>query len=233
LLLLRAKTITGGRITLRFVRFSHARPSDIEDHVALFQCPLHFGSAATELAFEAADLALPARKAAPALSAILDRHMQDLLDRLPHSDEFVQRVHRAFLAKIPNAPADAIDVNSVIASIFPLLQSIAGRSARVRTRLNDGLPKIAMDSNELVRVAMNLVASASESMRDVGEACSIEVSTSLVELQKTRRIWVASGALDIAGSGGPRSGNGYVYAFTCGRAVFHYEACQRNGAWSG
>ena len=95
LLLLRARKITDRWIAPRFVRFSHAQPANTELHSSLFSCPIYFECAATELAFESADLALPIAKANAGLVAVLDRHMRDLLDRLPHTDEFVQAVYRA------------------------------------------------------------------------------------------------------------------------------------------
>jgi AraC-like DNA-binding protein len=95
LLLLRARKITARQIAPRFVRFSHARPSNTKLHAALFSCPVYFDCAATELAFDSADLTLPTSKADAGLVAVLDRHMRDLLERLPQADEFVQAVYRA------------------------------------------------------------------------------------------------------------------------------------------
>ena len=94
LLLLRARKITIQPITPRFVRFSHPRPSNVNPYAALFACPVQFDCPITELAFDSADLTLPTSKADEGLVTVLDRHMQDLLDRLPHADEFVQAVHR-------------------------------------------------------------------------------------------------------------------------------------------
>jgi AraC-like DNA-binding protein len=95
LVVLRARRITTRDISPRFVRFSHSRPSDTKQHTALFSCPVHFECATTELAFESADLMLPSSRADAGLVEVLDRHMRDLLDRLPHADEFIQAVHRA------------------------------------------------------------------------------------------------------------------------------------------
>jgi AraC-like DNA-binding protein len=94
LLLLRARKLTAKHLAPRFVRFAHARPANTKPHASLFSCPVYFNSARTELAFEAADLALPTRKADAGLVAVLDRHMRDLIDRLPHTDDFVQKIHR-------------------------------------------------------------------------------------------------------------------------------------------
>jgi AraC-like DNA-binding protein len=95
LLLLRARKITARQLSPRFVRFSHAQPPDTKVHAALFSCPVYFDCTVTELAFDSADLALPTSKADAGLVAVLDRHMRDLLGRLPHADEFVQAVYRA------------------------------------------------------------------------------------------------------------------------------------------
>ena len=61
---------------------------------SLFGCPVQFASVSSELVFDARELALPVRNANSGLAAVLDRHMQDVLDRLPHTDEFVHRVHQ-------------------------------------------------------------------------------------------------------------------------------------------
>jgi AraC-like DNA-binding protein len=95
LIVLRARGITAQHIAPRFVRFSHARPANTECYTALFSCPVYFDCTATELAFESADLTLPTSRADAGLVAVLDRHMQDLLERLPCTDEFVQAVYRA------------------------------------------------------------------------------------------------------------------------------------------
>jgi AraC-like DNA-binding protein len=79
------------------VELHHAAPPDVREHTRVFGVPARFGAPRDGITFQRAQLALPVVNADPALSAILDRHAQEMMRRLPPAGTFSQRV-RALLA---------------------------------------------------------------------------------------------------------------------------------------
>jgi len=71
---------------------AHEAPADTSAHAALFRCPVRFGCAAPEILFASEDLAHPVTTANPGVERVLERHMNDLMERLPKNDSFVERV---------------------------------------------------------------------------------------------------------------------------------------------
>ena len=97
-LTLRCRQLTGVDIRPREVRFVHAAPADTSPHAALFRCPVRFGCPAPEIVFASEDLAHAVTTANPGVERVLERHMNDLIERLPRNDSFVERV-RAVVAR--------------------------------------------------------------------------------------------------------------------------------------
>jgi signal transduction histidine kinase len=89
--------------------------------------------------------------------------------------------------------AHPLHVNSVLASLLPILRSAAGRGVQLTTRLEAPLPTVFMDPLDLERSALNLVTNARDAMPDGG---AITLSTSLVHDGEdvpegmTKRDWV-------------------------------------------
>jgi AraC-like DNA-binding protein len=92
LIVMRARELCGRAFRLHEARFMHHKPTDVRPHHALFRCPVRFGCAAPELVFAEQLLHLPVRTAKPGLATVLDRHLHDLLGRLPRGQTFLQRV---------------------------------------------------------------------------------------------------------------------------------------------
>jgi AraC-like DNA-binding protein len=95
LIVVRARESTATSLPPREVKFAHAAPSDLASHASLFRCPVRFGSTGSELVLDARDLALPVRSAQPGLAVVLDRHMREIMSRIPEVGSFIQRVHHA------------------------------------------------------------------------------------------------------------------------------------------
>lgn len=76
------------------VAFEHPQPADITEHARIFRAPLRFAQPRNELVFDRALLALPLIRADASLYAVLDRHAQDLLARLPQRDDTTAQVRR-------------------------------------------------------------------------------------------------------------------------------------------
>ncbi len=77
------RRVTGIDWTPREVRFQHHAPTDASEHQRIFRAPVHFESTASELVFENALLQLPLVEADAELCAVLDRHAEELLAKLP------------------------------------------------------------------------------------------------------------------------------------------------------
>lgn len=84
----------------REVRFRHAEPERLDEHVRTFMCPLRFLQPHNELVLGREALATPLVRAEPALCEVLDRHLQELLARLPTSASFLDRVRGGLVAEL-------------------------------------------------------------------------------------------------------------------------------------
>ncbi len=92
-----ARQATGVALRPREVRFEHPAPEDTSEHQRVFGAPVRFGREENALVLEAAHLRLPLTSADPELLAVLDRHAQELLARLPPPHRFAERLRRELL----------------------------------------------------------------------------------------------------------------------------------------
>lgn len=91
----------GAQFVARETLFCHEAPSRTAEHQRIFGGRVRFGQPRNELVFDSALLSLPQLQAEPGLCALLDRHLQDLIDRLPAGNDapsFLERV-RSCLAQ--------------------------------------------------------------------------------------------------------------------------------------
>src|SRR5439155_26274861 len=105
----------------------HAAPADGTEHARVFGAPVRFGAPRNGITFDVALLARPVVRADPALSAILDRHAQEILRRLPPVGSFSQRV-RALLAAELRGGNPALE---------PIAQKLGVSERTLRRRLKD------------------------------------------------------------------------------------------------
>jgi AraC-like DNA-binding protein len=98
------RQLTGRHWKPRAVRFEHRKPVAIAAQKRVFQAPVHFGCARTELVFDARLLEVPLPKADPALAALLRRNAQALLGPAATGKKFTDEVRRV-LGKV-SAPGD-------------------------------------------------------------------------------------------------------------------------------
>jgi AraC-like DNA-binding protein len=92
------------------VTFRHARPADTAEHERIFAAPLAFGAPRNRLSLDAAVLDAPLVRADPRLSAVLDRHLKDLVARMPAAVSLAERVRRYVRDAFPRG---RFDVESV------------------------------------------------------------------------------------------------------------------------
>jgi AraC-like DNA-binding protein len=82
------------------VRFPHSAPDDISEHQQLFGCKLQFGWERTELVFAREFLNTPLVKADPALQAILEAQVVDLIRKLPKGEATTDAVRRHLASEL-------------------------------------------------------------------------------------------------------------------------------------
>lgn len=90
----------GPKFHLREVRFRHAQPERVEEHARVFACPVRFEQPHDELELDREVLALPFERAEPVLCEVLDRHLQELVARLPSNKSFLDRVRAALVEEL-------------------------------------------------------------------------------------------------------------------------------------
>jgi AraC-like DNA-binding protein len=95
-----ARHALGREEPLLSVAFQHARPRDIAEHLRVFQGPINFSWPANEMHFSAHWLRAPLATADSNLSAVLDRHLSDLLARIPNAQTFSHDVRRSLLRSL-------------------------------------------------------------------------------------------------------------------------------------
>lgn len=110
-----ARDVTGIDITPREVCFQHPTPDDTSEHERIFRAPVRFNMPVAELIFDVAILELPIIAADPALCAVLDRHAEELLAKLPRrgrlTDEVRHLLRQAFNGGDPGLEAIAAQLN--------------------------------------------------------------------------------------------------------------------------
>ncbi len=81
-------------------RFRHTAPTGTEEHVRVFSCPVRFEQPHDELVLAREALELPFSRAEPALCEVLDRHLQELVARLPTSRTFLDDARAGLVAEL-------------------------------------------------------------------------------------------------------------------------------------
>lgn len=149
---------TGAPIVPRGVSVNHSRPERIEEHLRLFGVEPRFGADERSMTFFAADLQRPFLKADSALYAVLVRHAQDLLSRLPRVSTIAEQA-RALVAR-------------ELASGNPSLERVAEQlhmSARTLNRrlLDEGTSHRALLEQVREELARRYLADARMGIREV------------------------------------------------------------------
>ena len=91
----RGRELTGRAFRLHEVCFVHPAPADTRPHRAVFRCPVRFGCGASEIVMAADQLQLPVRTTRPGLAVVLDRHLREIVAKLPREETFLHRVEHA------------------------------------------------------------------------------------------------------------------------------------------
>lgn len=89
-----SRHLTGLDLVPLQMGFQHHKPEDLSAYHRLFRAPLAFDQPVNEMRLDAALIQRPLVQADPGLSSILDRHAEELLARLPQSENLLDSVNR-------------------------------------------------------------------------------------------------------------------------------------------
>lgn len=95
------RVMTGKSVRPTLVRFRHSAPRSLDEHGAIFGCPIEFDGARTEIAFDDSVLDTPMEHANDVLFAIFQKQVERALARLPaatRTSEMVRATVRAALS---------------------------------------------------------------------------------------------------------------------------------------
>lgn len=110
--LLLGRLETGESLTAREVRFSHAGPSDTREHERIFGASVRFGCPRDELWIDRAHLARPQRRAEPRLLEMLNRQLEEQLERQPAHGRFLEQIKRHMMDELPDREPSIASVAS-------------------------------------------------------------------------------------------------------------------------
>ncbi|MBC7909912.1 MAG: AraC family transcriptional regulator [Pyrinomonadaceae bacterium] len=113
-----AREVTGVDWTPREVCFQHDAPPVIRAHERIFRAPVRFSMPVSKLVFDRALLKLPLIEADPILSAVLDRHAEELLAKLPRRGGLTDEV-RALLRQAINGGDPSLEAVSQQLNLSP------------------------------------------------------------------------------------------------------------------
>ncbi len=113
-----AREVTGVDWTPREVCFQHDAPRDNSAHERIFRAPVRFSMPVSKLVFDRALLQLPLIEADPVLSAVLDRHAEELLAKLPRRGGLTDEV-RALLRQAINGGDPGLEAVSQQLNLSP------------------------------------------------------------------------------------------------------------------
>jgi AraC-like DNA-binding protein len=95
-----APRLVGRAIDFRRINFRHSPPVDTTSYEELFGCPVRFDADDDALEFAQASLDFVMPRADPGLKALLDRTAEQLLDRLPRSNTWSERVREVMASEL-------------------------------------------------------------------------------------------------------------------------------------
>jgi len=153
-----AARVTGQLLTLRRVRFAHAQPSVLAEHRRIFGEELRFDAPQTELEMDPSMLARPVLSADPQLCAVIERHAEALLERLPSSGSVTDRARAALVEGMRSGRTEVTAVAEGLRMSARTLQRRLSAEGTSHAELLDGVRR---------ELALRYVADRSLSLSEV------------------------------------------------------------------
>lgn len=94
------RALSGHDLTPRVVRFRHGPPRALDEHRALFRCPVEFCAAHTEIELDESTCATPMAHANAMFSSIFEREVERAIARLPAAARASENVRSAVRAAL-------------------------------------------------------------------------------------------------------------------------------------
>ena len=143
----------------RAVELRHAASFDTREHARVFGVPVRFGATRNGISFSLFQLALPVIKADPSLSAILDRHAQELLRRLPPTGTLGQRVRALLAGELRGGNPDLDHIASRLrVSTRTLRRRLAGEGTSLTALLDELRRELALRYLEEKAMTLDAIA---------------------------------------------------------------------------
>jgi AraC-like DNA-binding protein len=169
---LSARRITGlPQLAPLEVHFMHPRPADVSRHAALFRCPVHFDAEATQTVMSAEFLEMRMASAEPALSALLERQADEMMERLPRDGAVASRVRLLLGGDVPLRAATAERIAQRLGmSVRTLARRLDDEATSYRELLDEARKKLALQELErgrrsIVEIADRLGFASSQSFQ--------------------------------------------------------------------
>jgi AraC-like DNA-binding protein len=121
--------LTEGNFELQQLSLDYPEPADVALYEALFQCPVLFGQNTVEMKFDSSLLNLKLKNADAETVRSCEERCRQLLDRLRHSDNIVERVRRTIF----ESPCDRRDLETVAAKLFMSARTLRRHLAKAET----------------------------------------------------------------------------------------------------
>jgi AraC-like DNA-binding protein len=96
------RELCAGRMNPAAIDFVNPPPSDITPYVEFFQCPVRFAQPFTRVEVPLSVLQMPLRKSDPVLQQLMSSQVDEVLVRLPQSDDLVSSVRRVINGLTPS-----------------------------------------------------------------------------------------------------------------------------------
>ena len=155
-----AADITAGAARPCAVHFVEPPPPDSAPYAQLFGCAVLFGQAATRMDFPLSVLALPLRRADPALVQMLEQQVQSMLAALPARSSALEQAIRQSLPRLMlnGEPALGVVAHELGLSARTLRRRLHEQGLNFRALLDDTRRRLAQDYLAGGQVALAEVA---------------------------------------------------------------------------
>ena len=128
-----ARQATGRDLTPEEVTFRHAAPADVSEHRRLFRARVRFGSASNGIVLRRDLLDVPLVKADSGLCAVLERHVSDLVAKMPAPSTLNERVRQMVASELASGvPTGAVLAKRLHMSRRTLQRQLADEGTTLR-----------------------------------------------------------------------------------------------------